>query len=404
MKSQIKNDKGNNNANENEIEIEIELALSKTFPTNVFMESATLSNLASNPLVSKLLATKLLQNTGVVAVSIVAYKTLFKLFEPFSLLAKSFNIAATSKTDAIAPYNTFEIPDISYKFISTAESLQRKYNYSDKQIERTFKIFNKYFSFHSISELRKRFSTEVFNWNKGALDHIFFQETDPSYKIPEQINQKFQLWKYKYIIKLRDVLYDDNIVNQHSDFVKQFFNTLLFILENHSTMVFLGIVGGSVLLYNGALLRRRKMDVMKKDELKTNVLEDFSKIINVIAKEHGLTQVFEYENTKHMFSKYELVIPRGSSGKERTEKIRQFKMFLQIIPPNVFIHEATFDDTQIVPKDKDVKEDMDANVKSIKKYIDIHIERYVYRYPKTISQRIKRYIKNEPRFSPNVNR
>jgi hypothetical protein len=379
MSKNLKNDQTINNK-----KIEIEFALSKKIPVSLSHKLGVQLPLAA--------AKKLLTSYAVIAVPTGAYIKLKNILHPF------ISFLGTMRQS--------DHTNITLSFLSFAKA-QTKEGLTDDQIQSTFRNFNRFFSMDSIAVLRQKYNQEYFQ-NINFYDDMFIKDMNSSYK-PSIFKSFSSRSNFPHYLRMfHDILFDDNIVNQYPLFVRQFFNIILFLFEHYPFYTYLGFVGGTILVYNIASKwmknkQQRIKDEREKDELKANVLSDFSRILNIIAQDYGLKHIFESENSKHMFVKYEYNIPLDLSLKETNEKLKQFKHFLQSTPPNIFIHHIAFNKINLIPLDKKTNiEDLDHIAKNVKKYTDVHIERYFYRYPSTVSQRIKRYMKKQPQFSLNV--
>jgi len=378
-----KKNKLNSNIKENrDRKLEIELALSKKLPV-------TLSNKRTFQLPHDI-GKKLLRYGAVVVIPIYVFDQYEKIVQPFISITNLVNNPSSLGISSIARTAFFTFAN--WSTISIHKYL------TDDYILSVLNKFNPNFKMKSIETLQKQYNNEFMNTSSNPNNLAVNSIQNP----PSGDDKLKQVYFH--------VLFSNRLITQYGKIAYRFLNILYFIITYQPHLTFLGVTGGTVLIYNIAKKWKnhriqKEIEIKKEEgeELKADVLSDFSNILSIIAKDFGLKPVDEYENTTHMIVKYELDFEKELNTKEVNEKIRKFKHFLQATPPNIFIHHVSFDRNRLIPMEKDLKiEYLDQTSKNIKKYADVHIERYFYRHPSTISQRIKRYIRNKPRFSPNT--
>jgi len=204
---------------------------------------------------------------------------------------------------------------------------------------------------------------------------------------------------------VQKILFDGKIIDKYPEYLRRrLLNILLFIMKDYSHLVFLGTaVGGSAIYYSANKWWSNKKKRHSPEDIKTHLIEDFSKILDTYVENYGFEKQSVRENEKHLFLKYKMKIPFSLKEVEKKERIKKLKQLFQIIPKNVFINELIYDGTSLIPLEKQLEiDDLESKAKTIKKYGDIQLERYYFTHPKTLTQRLKNYLKKRPEFSPNV--
>jgi len=226
--------------------------------------------------------------------------------------------------------------------------------------------------------------------------------------------------------KLRPILFDNNLTQQYPLFFRQFFSILLFVMQSNYIPILIGVVGGSALVFNFSrrMIRSRQKKKSEKEGktlqhhgehlamLEAEKGDEFINVIKKIGEHFQFAFVKQNESETHISLSFEHIMDGEA------KHIQQYKHFLKALPQNVFINQVNHVlegvSTKVFPVIQNARAKMKEKEKEIeidkrhvhvreqlKKYADLHMQRYAFQYPKTLTQKVKSYVMYKPTFSQN---
>lgn len=409
--------------------IAVEISFPKLSPMNKKESESKLD--ASKYTLPFTLGLKLISSPFVISISLAAFYSFQSYLEPFFELKHLL-------TDFDYPFSLQTVTTLIVDKIANKGRLPGEPDFRSAPFEEylshvtdKIKIFNKMFYVGDMQELRDRFTNqdETNRWRaRNPLD-LGKPDTREHFKAKNLFNRFGPGMEKEYTSqaiydKLRPILFDNILTQQYPLFFRQFFSILLFVMESNYIPILIGVVGGSALVFNFSrrMIRSRQKKKSEKEGktllhhgehpviLEAEKGDEFINVITKIGEHFQFAFVKQNESETHISLSFEHIMDGEA------KHIQQYKHFLKALPQNVFInhvnHVLEGVSTKVFPvihnaraKMKEKEKEIDKKHvhvrEQLKKYADIHVQRYAFQYPKTMTQKVKSYVMYKPTFSQN---